>query len=141
MDVKEIFNEELFLVEGVFKDNKDQRFLKVKCLTDHLSHDVEKGATGIKLKGGLAHYYFEAENSIQALPILLEISNVRYADSTGLSAILVGNRLDREIGKGNFTLCGLSGAVDTLVTISQLDCILNIAQESDFTKVAEDLTV
>ena len=57
--------------------------------------------------------------------ILLDLGNVRYCDSSGLSAILVANRLC-ENANGTFVLTGLNEAVERLITISQLDTVLNI---------------
>ncbi len=57
--------------------------------------------------------------------ILLDLGNVRYCDSSGLSAILVANRLCKN-ANGTFVLTGLNEAVERLITISQLDTVLNI---------------
>ncbi len=58
--------------------------------------------------------------------IILDLSNCRYCDSSGLSAILVANRLCKN-ANGVFVLTGLNDAVERLITISQLDTVLNIA--------------
>ncbi len=58
--------------------------------------------------------------------ILLDLGNVRYCDSSGLSAILVANRLCKN-ANGIFVLTGLNEAVERLITISQLDTVLNIS--------------
>lgn len=57
--------------------------------------------------------------------IILDLGNVRYCDSSGLSAILVANRLCKN-ANGIFVLTGLNEAVERLITISQLDTVLNI---------------
>jgi len=57
--------------------------------------------------------------------IVLDLGNVRYCDSSGLSAILVANRLCKN-ANGIFILTGLNEAVERLITISQLDTVLNI---------------
>ncbi len=57
--------------------------------------------------------------------IILDLSKVRYCDSSGLSAILVANRLCKN-ANGTFVLTGLNDAVERLITISQLDTVLNI---------------
>ena len=62
--------------------------------------------------------------------ILLDMKNCQYCDSSGLSAILVGNRLCRNAG-GRFIICGLTPAVERLVTISQLDTVLSIAYSQE----------
>lgn len=62
--------------------------------------------------------------------IILDLEKCQYCDSSGLSAILVANRLCKNAG-GMFVLCGLSDAVERLITISQLDTVLNIADNVD----------
>ena len=57
--------------------------------------------------------------------IILDLKNCRYCDSSGLSAILVANRLCKN-SSGTFVLTGLNDAVERLITISQLDTVLNI---------------
>ena len=59
------------------------------------------------------------------LNLVLDLTEPRYCDSSGLSAVLVGNRLCRD-EQGTFVLCGLQPAVEKLVQISQLDRVLNI---------------
>lgn len=58
--------------------------------------------------------------------IILDLVESQYCDSSGLSAILVGNRLCRN-ANGSFVITGLSDTVMKLVQISQLDQVLNIA--------------
>ncbi|MDR2979117.1 MAG: STAS domain-containing protein [Bacteroidales bacterium] len=57
--------------------------------------------------------------------IILDLSKCRYCDSSGLSSILVANRLCKNAG-GMFVLTGLNDSVERLITISQLDTVLNI---------------
>lgn len=57
--------------------------------------------------------------------IVLDMSATRYCDSSGLSAVLVANRLCRD-SNGSFVLCGLQDGVKKLITISQLDSVLKI---------------
>lgn len=57
--------------------------------------------------------------------IILDLSNCKYCDSSGLSAILIANRLCKS-ANGTFVLTGLQTSVERLVTISQLDTVLNI---------------
>ncbi len=61
--------------------------------------------------------------------IVLDLSASRYCDSSGLSAVLVGNRLCRD-HDGTFVLTGLQPAVEKLVSISQLDRVLTILPTS-----------
>ncbi|MEE4116795.1 MAG: STAS domain-containing protein [Marinilabiliaceae bacterium] len=62
--------------------------------------------------------------------IILDLEQCQYCDSSGLSAILVANRLCKNAG-GTFVLCGLNDAVERLITISQLDTVLNITSTVD----------
>ncbi|GIV38568.1 MAG: hypothetical protein KatS3mg033_0368 [Thermonema sp.] len=56
---------------------------------------------------------------------VLDLSNVKYIDSSGLSAILVGNKLSNE-RNGSFVVCAVSEHVAKVLAISQLDRIINI---------------
>jgi len=57
--------------------------------------------------------------------IILDLSDVKYTDSSGLSALLVGNRTIHQNG-GLFVLACMSDHVMKLIKISQLDGVLNI---------------
>lgn len=57
--------------------------------------------------------------------IVLDLADVQYVDSSGLSALLVGNRLCKE-ASGTFVLTGLNFHIQKLIKISQLEPILNI---------------
>jgi anti-anti-sigma factor len=62
--------------------------------------------------------------------IIIDLSQTRYCDSSGLSAILVANRLCKN-SSGTLVITGLQEPVAKLITISQLDSILNIASTMD----------
>lgn len=62
--------------------------------------------------------------------IILDLSDTQYCDSSGLSAVLVGNRVCRN-ANGSFILTGLSDAIQKLITISQLDQVLTITPSLD----------
>ncbi|HHZ82044.1 MAG TPA: anti-sigma factor antagonist [Flavobacteriales bacterium] len=57
--------------------------------------------------------------------IVLDLSETRYCDSSGLSAVLVGKRLCTDV-EGSFVLCGLQPSVEKLISIAQLHRVLNI---------------
>jgi len=57
--------------------------------------------------------------------VILDLAEVKYTDSSGLSALLVGNRILQEDG-GIFILSKLSDHTLKLIKISQLDSVLNI---------------
>ncbi len=57
--------------------------------------------------------------------LILDLTNVKFVDSSGLSAILTGHRLWKD--SGSFVLAGqLHPMVTKLIEISQLDTILNL---------------
>lgn len=62
--------------------------------------------------------------------IVLDLSNCSYCDSSGLSAILVANRLCKN-SNGTFVLCGLQEVVSRLISISQLESVLNIVENKE----------
>lgn len=57
--------------------------------------------------------------------IILDLSKVNYCDSSGLSAILMANRLCRD-NNGTFVLSNLQPAVEKVISISQLEKVLHI---------------
>lgn len=62
--------------------------------------------------------------------IVLDLSKTKYCDSSGLSAILIGNRLCKDSG-GKFVLSGLQANVKKLIEISQLHNVLNITADAE----------
>jgi anti-sigma B factor antagonist len=57
--------------------------------------------------------------------IILDLAKTKYCDSSGLSAILTGNRLCKDTN-GQFILCGLQDSVAKMISIAQLDRVLSI---------------
>lgn len=62
--------------------------------------------------------------------IILDVSNCNYVDSSGLSAILVANRLCED-SIGTFILCALQPDVEHLIRISMLHTVLLITKNVD----------
>lgn len=56
--------------------------------------------------------------------VILNMAGVKYVDSSGLSALLVGNRSFSE--SGAFVLYNVTDHVMKLINISQLDKVMNI---------------
>ena len=56
---------------------------------------------------------------------IVDLQNVQFCDSSGLSALLTGNRLAEE-NKGSFILANVNPHVMKLIMISQLDNVLKI---------------
>jgi len=62
--------------------------------------------------------------------IVLDVSNCEYCDSSGLSAILVANRLCED-AIGTFILTGLQPDVEQIIRISMLHTVLIITRTVD----------
>lgn len=56
--------------------------------------------------------------------VIMDLSDVKYSDSSGLSALLVGNRLFG--AGGSFIICNVQEHVSKLIGISQLDKVMSI---------------
>ncbi|MBB6459591.1 STAS domain-containing protein [Flammeovirga kamogawensis] len=57
--------------------------------------------------------------------LIIDLSSVKYVDSSGLSSILVANRLAGEVN-GRLVLAGLNEHVMKLIKISKLETVLNL---------------
>lgn len=55
--------------------------------------------------------------------IIVDLSDTKYCDSSGLSALLMGNRLCKDTN-GKFILCGMQDNVMKMIKIAQLDKVL-----------------
>ena len=65
-------------------------------------------------------------NSEEVKNIIFDVSKCSYCDSSGLSVMLVANRICND-NDGCMVVCGLQPAVSKLIDISQLNNVLNIA--------------
>ncbi len=99
-----------------FKTEKRDNYALINVLADKLDTHIAPA-----LKSELVVIAGNKEKNI-----ILDLKNCKYCDSSGLSAILVANRLSKN-AQGTFVLCGLQTAVERLISISQLDTVLNIA--------------
>ena len=103
-----------------FKIEKHEEFTLIQVLEEKLDTHIAP-----TLKSELVLISGNGEKNI-----VLDLSKCRYCDSSGLSSILVANRLCKNAG-GTFVLTGLNDAVERLITISQLDTVLNISNSVD----------
>ncbi|MGQ1946583.1 STAS domain-containing protein [Geofilum sp. OHC36d9] len=99
-----------------FNIEKQNGFVMVQLLKEKLDTSVAPA-----LKSELVLLAGNNEKNI-----LLDLSKCNYCDSSGLSAILVANRLCKN-SEGAFVLAGLQPAVEKLITVSQLDSVISIA--------------
>jgi len=99
-----------------FKIQKKDKFTLIKTGVEKLDTAVAPA-----LKSELVLLNAEGVKNI-----IFDLSATRYCDSSGLSAILVANRLCKNAG-GSLIITGMQEPVKNLISISQLDSILNIA--------------
>tara|TARA_B100000902_G_C26502326_1_gene524552 strand:- start:4 stop:375 length:372 start_codon:yes stop_codon:yes gene_type:complete len=85
---------------------------------------VEANKLGGVLSPELKDKFVEL-NQLGVKSMIFNLGNVQYCDSSGLSAILVGNRLCKDAG-GAFVICEINDIINKLIQISQLDSILTI---------------
>ncbi|MCG8386249.1 MAG: STAS domain-containing protein [Cytophagales bacterium] len=95
--------------------DKQEKYSLLKLHEEKLDSSIAPS-----LKSELITIHAEGINNI-----ILDLSEVKYTDSSGLSALLVGNRVVQEDG-GIFVLACLSDHTTKLIKISQLDSVLNI---------------
>ncbi len=98
-----------------FSADKHDSYIVVKLNEDKLTSAISS-----ELKTEFVMF-----NSQDFKNIILDLTDTAYCDSSGLSAILVGNRLCKNSG-GSFILTSLQDHVKKLISISQLDNILTI---------------
>lgn len=103
-----------------FKIDKKENHTLIQVLSDKLDTHIAPA-----IKSELVLIAGNGEKNI-----IIDLSNCKYCDSSGLSAILVANRLCKN-ARGTFVLSGLQTAVERLISISQLDTVLNITTGID----------
>ncbi len=103
-----------------FKIDKKENHTLIQVLSDKLDTHIAPA-----IKSELVLIAGNGEKNI-----IIDLSNCKYCDSSGLSAILVANRLCKN-ARGTFVLSGLQTAVERLISISQLDTVLNITTGTD----------
>ena len=98
-----------------FSVDKHDKYVLVKLNESKLNSLVST-----KLKAELILFNTEGQRNI-----ILDLSDVKYVDSSGLSSLLVGYRLCKN-ASGVFILTGLNAAITKLIVLSQLETIITI---------------
>ena len=98
-----------------FSVDKHDKYVLVKLNESKLNSLVSP-----KLKAELILFNTEGQRNI-----ILDLSDVKYVDSSGLSSLLVGYRLCKN-SEGVFILTGLNAAIIKLIELSQLETIITI---------------
>lgn len=113
-----------------FQIDKTEKYTIIKVLTEKLDSNLAPS-----LKSELVVISTDGAKNI-----IIDLTDTRYCDSSGLSAILVANRLCKN-SQGTFVLTGLQEPVKKLISISQLDTILNITTTVEEAKDLFSVTV
>jgi anti-sigma B factor antagonist len=100
----------------MFEIDKQEKYTVIRIKVDKLDSNVAPA-----LKSELV-----VLNSDGVRNMIIDMTEARYCDSSGLSSILVANRLCKN-ANGSFVLTGLQEPVKKLIAISQLDSILSIS--------------
>lgn len=108
-----------------FNTIKNDKFTLIELKVDKLDNTISP-----LLKSQLVVLNAEGVKNI-----IINMQDTKYCDSSGLSAILVANRLCKNSG-GVFVLSNIQDPIKKLIAISQLDSILNITSTM---KEAEEL--
>lgn len=103
-----------------FTVDKHEKYVLIKLDEDKLNSLVSP-----QLKSELILTNTEGQRNI-----ILDLSNVKYSDSSGLSSLLVGHRMCKN-SEGSFILTGINDNISRLISISQLENILNIVETVD----------
>jgi anti-sigma B factor antagonist len=103
-----------------FTVDKHEKYVLIKLNENKLNSLISP-----KLKSELILSNTEGQRNI-----ILDLSNVKHSDSSGLSGLLVGHRMCKK-SDGIFILTGINENISKLITISQLDKILNIVGSVD----------
>jgi len=110
--------------------DKKEFFVVIELLTEKLM-----SANAPMLKSEFAIIGAEGYKNV-----IIDLRNVTFVDSSGLSAILMANRMCNE-ANGTLALCNLGAQVQTLIKISQLEDVLKIfptlEDASEFVKIQE----
>lgn len=106
--------------EAAYSIEKQDRFTRVSIhenkFTARVAPEMKAEITALKAKG--------VKN------IIFDMEKAAYCDSSGLSVILVANRVCKE-NNGCLVVSNLQPSVKKLILISQLDSVLNITPTYD----------
>lgn len=103
-----------------YQSHKTDQYATVKITNEKLDSSISA-----EIKAALVELNNEGFKNL-----IMDLSAVKYCDSSGLSSILVANRLCKN-AQGTFVVSGLNEMVSKLISLSQLDSILKIVSNND----------
>lgn len=116
----QIYNSCIKLKTMKFSLDKHEKYVLIKVLEKKLNSLISP-----QLKSELILINTEGQ-----VNIILDLSEVQYTDSSGLSSLLVGHRICKN-ADGIFIMTGINDNITRLITISQLDNIFTIVPTVD----------
>lgn len=103
-----------------FKIEEKKDLTIVRCVSEKLDSMIAS-----ELKTVFLHH---SNNGCKNF--IIDLSLAKYCDSSGLSALLVGNRIVKE-KEGSLNIFGLNPMVEKIISISQLDTVFNITDNEE----------
>ena len=104
-----------------FDIHQDDLYTLLTLKADKLD---SKGAPDLKSQ------FILLANTTETGHLIVDMSTVAFADSSGLSALLLAHRLYRDTDR-KLILCGLNDKVMKLIQISKLETVFTIAESKD----------
>ncbi len=98
---------------------------KGKIAIVHSNVDKLDSTNSPELKSLFIHLNNGSKNKL-----VLDLGSTKYCDSSGLSAILIANRLCKDTN-GSFSIANVQSNVLKLIQIAQLDKVLDIHNDVD----------
>ncbi|WNJ21181.1 STAS domain-containing protein [Pontibacter sp. G13] len=103
-----------------FEQNVEDRFTVFKLMEEKLDSRISPA-----VKHEFTQLNFRGNRNL-----ILDLSDVKYVDSSGLSAILTANRLCTSTN-GILVVCGINDHVRKLMEISRLNDVLNLVSTEE----------
>lgn len=98
---------------------------------DHVTYlSITGDRLDSKLAPDLKSQFIMLANDPETGHLVVDLGTVTYADSSGLSSLLLAHRLYRDTER-SLVLCNLSDRVVKLLEISQLTSVFNIAENRE----------
>lgn len=94
--------------------NKAEKYSLIKIDEENLNSLIAPELKSI--------FLVESDSGVKSF--IIDMSSIKFCDSSGLSALLIGSRLSRDSG-GSFILSGMQPMVEKVFMISQLDKVVS----------------
>lgn len=102
-----------------------------------MTREQINGTTVLQLSGRFDAYaappieeFFQKNNLGPLAHIIVNLSNVNFIDSTGLSTLIIGMKRCRQ-QQGDLILCGIQQAVRVIFELTRLDTVFTMANTQE----------